>query len=134
MKEKVKEKRFKKILNIDKRSNTEQNESCYNKSKIYITQEDNDFKNKESEISEINKMINTTDDGLSPTNRKNKNIYKSNKKFINFLLLLYIFLFFLFVGDKPSSVVFIILFISLISLSLFLKSLSSCVIYILDLL
>ena len=43
-KEKVKEKRFKKILNIDKRSNTEQNESCYNKSKIYITQEDNDFK------------------------------------------------------------------------------------------
>ena len=82
-KEKVKEKRFKKILNIDKRSNTEQNESCYNKSKIYITQEDNDFKNKESEISEINKMINTaTDDGLSPTNRKNKNIYKSNKKFI----------------------------------------------------
>lgn len=28
-------------------------------------------------------MINTaTDDGLSPTNRKNKNIYKSNKKFI----------------------------------------------------
>ena len=55
---------------------------CYNKSKIYITQEDNDFKNKESEISEINKMINTTDDGLSPTNRKNKNIYKSNKKFI----------------------------------------------------
>ena len=82
-KEKVKEKRFKKILNIDKRSNTEQNESCYNKSKIYITQEDNDFKNKESEISEINKMINTaTDDGLSPTNKKNKNIYKSNKKFI----------------------------------------------------
>ena len=80
-KEKEKEKRFKKLFNLDKRSNTEQNESYYNKSKIYLTQEDND-KNKESEISEINKMISTTtDDGGSPNKKKfqvnyrKKNLY-----------------------------------------------------------
>ena len=43
---KQKEKRFKKLFNLDKRSNTEQNESYYNKSKIYLTQEDNDKNNK----------------------------------------------------------------------------------------
>jgi len=77
-KEKEKEKRFKKILNFDKRSNTEQNESYFNKSKIYLTQEEND-KNKESEISEINKMITTADDGISPNKNKSKINYK--KKF-----------------------------------------------------
>ena len=39
-KEKEKEKKFKKIYNFDKRSNTEQNESYFNKSKLLITQED----------------------------------------------------------------------------------------------
>ena len=77
-KEKEKEKRFKKILNFDKRSNTEQNESYFNKSKIYLTQEDND-KNKESEISEINKMISTaTDDGVSPKKKFRNNFKKNN--------------------------------------------------------
>ena len=56
--EKEKNKKFKKLLTIDKKSVTEQNESYYNKSKIYITQEDND-KNKEYEISELNKIIST---------------------------------------------------------------------------
>ena len=77
-KEKEKEKRFKKILHFDK-YNTEQNESTiYNKSKIYLTQEDND-RNKESELSEINKMFNTaTDDGISKNKKKPKNNFKKN--------------------------------------------------------
>ena len=75
-KEKEKEKKFKKILHFDK-YNTEQNESAiYNRSKIYITQDDND-RNKESELSEINKMLYTaTDDGISKINKKPKNNFK----------------------------------------------------------
>jgi len=80
-KEKEKDKRFRKILNFDKRSNTEQNESYYNKSKLLITQEDND-KNKESEISEINKMISTaTDDGVSLNKKKIKKNYGKKNLF-----------------------------------------------------
>ena len=79
-KEKEKEKRFKKIYHFDKYS-TEQNESYYNfnnysKSKILLNQDDND-RNKESEISEINKMLNTaTDDGISPNKKKSRNNFK----------------------------------------------------------
>ena len=81
-KEKEKEKKFKKILNIDKKSNAEQNESNYNKSKFLITLDDND-KNKESEISEINKMISTaTEDGISPNKKKLKRNYKKNNLFL----------------------------------------------------
>ena len=80
-KEKEKEKKFKKIYNFDKRSNTEQNESYFNKSKLLITQEDND-KNKESEISEINKMISTaTDDGVSLNKKKIKKNYAKKNLF-----------------------------------------------------
>ena len=74
-KEKEKEKKFKKIYHFDK-YNTEQNESYYNRSKIYLTQEEND-RNKESEISEIHKMLNTaTDDGNSHNKKKSKNNFK----------------------------------------------------------
>jgi len=76
-KDKEKNKRFKKLLTIDKRSVTEQNESIYNKSKLYITQEDND-KNKEYEVSEINKIISNEENNEY---RKKKEREKKNKLF-----------------------------------------------------
>ena len=81
-KEKDKDKRFKKLLTIDKKSNAEQNESNYNKSKFLITLEEND-KNKESEMSEINKMISTaTEDGIVPNKKKSKRNYRKKNLFM----------------------------------------------------
>ena len=78
-KDKEKNKRFKKLLTIDKRSVTEQNESIYNKSKLYITQEDND-KNKEYEVSEIKKIKEEKDKEIEKIKEETKIRREKEKK------------------------------------------------------